>query len=97
MYELSWTLRSKPEWQRKASDPDVRRKWRQDALEASTASDAPLTEKMVDNRHGRSCSQDFAWMPSDFTVDSEGAVKLASPYTNNLHPELHRRLYRSIE
>jgi hypothetical protein len=33
MYELSWTLRSKPDWQRKYADPEIRDKWRQEALE----------------------------------------------------------------
>ncbi|KAJ7747678.1 hypothetical protein DFH07DRAFT_869429 [Mycena maculata] len=56
MYELSWTLRSKPDWQRKAADPEIRGKWRKEALEqvaAAGASDCPLeenlmTEKMVE-------------------------------------------------
>ncbi|KAJ7902875.1 hypothetical protein B0H14DRAFT_2667939 [Mycena olivaceomarginata] len=42
-------------------------------------------------------SQDFSWMPSDFTIDSNGSVRLVSSYINNLHPVLHRPLYRLIE
>jgi hypothetical protein len=42
-------------------------------------------------------SQDFSWMPSDFTIDSNGSVKLVSSYINNLHPVLHRPLYGLIE
>ncbi|KAJ7216278.1 hypothetical protein B0H12DRAFT_1154159 [Mycena haematopus] len=209
MYQLSWALRSKPEWQRKATDPEIRTKWRQEALqqqaEAAAASEDPstavcLTEEMIDyvlaeldgyakiadNERGieRACfdaiwysdrliptdvlerlksavktledipeekkdwhpgtnnqvldlvhpslycvvygrthaylpdkpriaanflpvrhpkpvseftSRVFAWMPSDFTVDSEGSVKLASPYINNLHPVLLRPMYRVVE
>ncbi|KAJ7725331.1 hypothetical protein B0H16DRAFT_1677470 [Mycena metata] len=42
-------------------------------------------------------SEDFCWMPSDFAVDSDGVVALASPYINNLHPVKHQSLYRAIE
>ncbi|KAJ7688952.1 hypothetical protein B0H17DRAFT_645604 [Mycena rosella] len=214
MYELSWALRSKPEWQRKAADPELRAKWRQEALEQVAAANADedsdedtneclLSEKMIDyvlaeladyakiadKEKGieRGCfdaiwysdrlvptsvaqrlksavhaledipedkkdwhpgsngqvldlvhpslycvvygrthaylpgkpriashflpvlapsgavenqwnSEDFCWMPSDFTVDEkDGSVKLASPYVNNLHPGLHQPLYRVIE
>ncbi|KAJ7912500.1 hypothetical protein B0H13DRAFT_2007003 [Mycena leptocephala] len=209
MYELSWAIRSKPEWQRKAADPEIRERWRREALEQAAAASASqensedvhvcLTDKMIDyvlaeldgyakiadNERGieRGCfeaiwysdrlisddllellktaasvlenvpdaqkdwhpgsnkqvldlvhpslycvmygrtyaylpgkprvaanflpvhapeesgwtSQDFCWMPSDFTVDVNGAVTLASPYINNLHPRLHRPLYRVIE
>ncbi|KAJ7688959.1 hypothetical protein B0H17DRAFT_1169438 [Mycena rosella] len=50
MYELSWVLRSKPEWQRKASDPAILSKWRKEALEQqeSIDRDEQLTQKMVD-------------------------------------------------
>ncbi|KAJ7119641.1 hypothetical protein C8R44DRAFT_672496 [Mycena epipterygia] len=49
MYELSWALRSKPEWQRKAADPEIRSKWRQEALEQiDSDEDDLMTEKMVD-------------------------------------------------
>ncbi|KAJ7602383.1 hypothetical protein B0H17DRAFT_1237000, partial [Mycena rosella] len=55
MHKLSWALRSKPEWQRKAADPRIRAKWRQEALAQMVAagSDATapkkglLSEKMV--------------------------------------------------
>ncbi|KAJ7021446.1 hypothetical protein C8F04DRAFT_1049845 [Mycena alexandri] len=57
MYELSWTLRSKPEWQRKAADAEIRGKWRAEAVEQLEAADAAegktleeclMTPKMVD-------------------------------------------------
>ncbi|KAJ7688979.1 hypothetical protein B0H17DRAFT_1012339 [Mycena rosella] len=34
MYELSWAIRIKPEWQRKAKDPGIMRKWRKEAMDA---------------------------------------------------------------
>ncbi|KAF7328869.1 hypothetical protein MVEN_02516600 [Mycena venus] len=202
MYELSWAIRSKSEWQRKAADPEIRDKWRKEALEqAAAAKETRLTERMIDyvlaeldgyakiadDERGieRACfeaiwysdglipddvldrlkfavkvledipddkkdwhpgsnkqvldlvhpslycvvydrthaylpgkpriatnflpvpapplvtefttSLDFSWMPSDFTVDSDGSVKLVSPYINNLHPNLHQLLYPVIE
>ncbi|KAK7028348.1 hypothetical protein R3P38DRAFT_2935531, partial [Favolaschia claudopus] len=42
MCQLSWTLRSKSNWQRKAADPEIRSKWRKEAMNRT------LTEKMVD-------------------------------------------------
>ncbi|KAF7354698.1 hypothetical protein MSAN_01383500 [Mycena sanguinolenta] len=33
MYALSWAIRSKPEWQRKSSDPIIVEKWRKEALD----------------------------------------------------------------
>ncbi|KAJ7163480.1 hypothetical protein C8R43DRAFT_989779 [Mycena crocata] len=212
MYELSWAIRSKPEWQRKAADPEIRAKWRQEAVEQAVAAresepttlkDCLMTEKMIDyvlaeldgyaeiadNEKGierglfdaiwysdrsisdavverlknavnilenvpeaekdwhpgsngqvldlvhpslfcvvygrthaylrdksqvssnflpvpapetkaaqqRWTSPDFCWMPSDFTVDNNGSVKLVSPYINNIHPALHQQLYPVIE
>ncbi|KAF7361406.1 hypothetical protein MSAN_01173700 [Mycena sanguinolenta] len=189
MCELSWALRSKPDWQRKATDPEIRSKWRQEALQqqadaaaeggrpfdcsVSHRSDAELNgyAEIADNEKGieRACfdgiwysdrliSSDVLerlknavktledvpedkkdWHPgsnkqvldlvhpslycvvygrthaappeadlpvyvpgvlveaSDFTVDSEGSVKLASSYINNLHPVLHRPMYGVIE
>ncbi|KAJ7302343.1 hypothetical protein DFH08DRAFT_794525 [Mycena albidolilacea] len=200
MYELSWALRSKPEWQRKAADLEIRGKWRQEALEQQAGSRVPLTERMIDyvlaeldgyakiadNERGieRACfqaiwhsdrliapdvlerlktavktledvpdgqkdwhpgsnnqvldlvhpslyyvvygrthaylpgepriaanflpvhapepvsefmSKDFSWLPSDFAVDADGSVKLASSYINNIHPVLHQPLYHVIE
>ncbi|KAJ7860519.1 hypothetical protein B0H13DRAFT_2073789, partial [Mycena leptocephala] len=50
MYELSWVLRSKPDWQRKASDPQILAKWRREALDQqeSIGFDKRMTEKMID-------------------------------------------------
>ncbi|KAF7293234.1 hypothetical protein HMN09_01201600 [Mycena chlorophos] len=202
LLELSWTLRSKPDWQRKAADPEIRAKWRAEALEQAHRAqwmheklvDYVLAEldgyaKIADAKTGieRGCfeavwysdrlfsaeltdrlkasvavlenvpddkkdwhpgsagqvldlvhpslycvvygrthaylpdqprtpdnlrpvappeadshsdnwiSKQFCWMPSDFAVDENGAVKLLSPYINNLHPQQHQALYRVIE
>ncbi|KAJ6632481.1 hypothetical protein B0H10DRAFT_1977500 [Mycena sp. CBHHK59/15] len=50
MYMLSWALRSKLEWQRKAADPEIRAKWRKEALEKqeSVSPEKKMTEKIVD-------------------------------------------------
>jgi hypothetical protein len=46
------------------------------------------------NAHpGRSAQ--FQWLPSEFNVDEDGKVKIAS-YINNLHPEVHADLYTSL-
>ena len=41
-------------------------------------------------------SERFQWLPSDFSVDSDGKVSLASPYINNVHPIRHKELYSAI-
>ncbi|KAF7342828.1 hypothetical protein MSAN_01998800 [Mycena sanguinolenta] len=50
MYSLSWAIRIKPDWQRKASDPEILSKWRQEALDQQSPLeyDKRMTEKMVD-------------------------------------------------
>ncbi|KAJ7079364.1 hypothetical protein C8R43DRAFT_1177718 [Mycena crocata] len=50
MYALSWALRSKPKWQRKANDPIISSKWRREALEQQEplGRTEKLTETMVD-------------------------------------------------
>ncbi|KAJ6632478.1 hypothetical protein B0H10DRAFT_1977475 [Mycena sp. CBHHK59/15] len=50
MYQLSWALRSKPEWQRKTADPEIRAKWRKEALEQQQSVEPgnKMTEKMID-------------------------------------------------
>ena len=37
-------------------------------------------------------SQNFQWLPSDFVVEEDGTVTLASPYINNVHPQRHAAL-----
>ena len=37
-------------------------------------------------------SQNFQWLPSDFTVADDGSVTLASPYINNAHPQKYAAL-----
>ncbi|KAF8192396.1 hypothetical protein K438DRAFT_1762394 [Mycena galopus ATCC 62051] len=48
MYELSWALRIKPDWQRKAKDPGIRCKWLAEAMEEEFDSYKPdkLSKKM---------------------------------------------------
>ncbi|KAF9201848.1 hypothetical protein BGZ59_002490 [Podila verticillata] len=41
-------------------------------------------------------SKSFQWLPTDFTVDAEGKVKLES-YINNLHPVEHKAMYPVLE
>jgi hypothetical protein len=53
MYELSWALRMKPDWQRKAKDLGIRRKWLAEAMEEEFDSYKPdkLSRKMVSRGH----------------------------------------------
>ncbi|KAJ7638378.1 hypothetical protein FB45DRAFT_1131961 [Roridomyces roridus] len=44
----------------------------------------------------QSISEQFCWLPSDFSVGTDGSVKLISPYINNLHPR-HTALYGLVE
>ena len=44
----------------------------------------------------RFVSKRFQWLPSDFSVDGDGKVTLASPYINNVHPTHHKELYSVI-
>jgi len=41
-------------------------------------------------------SKRFQWIPSDFSVGSDGKVTLISPYINNIHPTRHVELYSVI-
>ena len=41
-------------------------------------------------------SKYFQWLPSDFSVDDDGKVVLASPYINNVHPTRNKELYSVI-
>ncbi|KAF9371209.1 hypothetical protein CPC16_003199, partial [Podila verticillata] len=41
-------------------------------------------------------SKSFQWLPTNFTVDAEGKVKLES-YINNLHPVEHKAMYPVLE
>lgn len=45
---------------------------------------------------GITTSKHFQWLPSEFLVDKNGRVKIAS-YINNLHPHRHKDLYRTLE
>ncbi|KAJ6558211.1 hypothetical protein B0H19DRAFT_1150388 [Mycena capillaripes] len=50
MYALSWALRIKPDWQRKASNPEILSKWRREALDQQKPlrRSVRMTKKMVD-------------------------------------------------
>ena len=54
------------------------------------------------NRYGMAYEEDYAlskkyqWLPSEFTVDKDGKVKIES-YINNLHPIKHKKLYGVLE
>ena len=41
-------------------------------------------------------SENFQWLPSDFFVDHDGEVTLASQYINNVHPTKHKELQSVI-
>ncbi|KAK7053815.1 hypothetical protein R3P38DRAFT_2852317 [Favolaschia claudopus] len=47
MYALSWAIRCKLEWQRKASDPSIMEKWRVEALNQQEA--LPIVQKLTPN------------------------------------------------
>ncbi|KAJ6516508.1 hypothetical protein C8R45DRAFT_890199 [Mycena sanguinolenta] len=59
----------------------------------------PIRSRYKTKTHAaKSISDQFCWLPSDFSVDStDGSVKLISPYINNLHPTKHKPLYSLIE
>ncbi|KAJ7116512.1 hypothetical protein C8R44DRAFT_210335 [Mycena epipterygia] len=46
---------------------------------------------------GTFVSDRFQWLPSDFEVNQNGAIKLKSPYINNISPEHHDSLVPVIE
>jgi transposase-like protein len=75
MYELSWTLRSKPDWQRKAADPEILRKWRQEALEQAGIAEAS-NESAAAPKDSVAAPEDSAAAPKDSNAasdDSDGA------------------------
>ncbi|PVU91559.1 hypothetical protein BB559_004071 [Furculomyces boomerangus] len=41
-------------------------------------------------------SEKYQWLPTEFDVDASGKVGILS-YINNLHPEIHEKLYRTLE
>jgi hypothetical protein len=41
-------------------------------------------------------SEKFQWLPSEFKIAEDGKVKIDS-YINNLHPEVHADLYKTLE
>ncbi|KAJ7907397.1 hypothetical protein B0H13DRAFT_2502390 [Mycena leptocephala] len=47
MYGLSWTIRSKPEWQHKISDSSIVEKWRKEALDQQQT--LPVEQKLTPN------------------------------------------------
>ena len=51
---------------------------------------------MVAGTNPKFVSRRFQWLPSDFSVDDNGRVTLASPYINNIHPTHHKELYSVV-
>jgi hypothetical protein len=46
--------------------------------------------------HRAGISKKFQWLSSEFMLDHHGKVQIRS-YINNLHPELHKALYGTLE
>ncbi|KAF7301075.1 hypothetical protein MIND_00671500 [Mycena indigotica] len=109
MYALSWAIRSKPDWRRKAKDATIMEKWRQEAMEqqATNTRVAVPYEKswkiwLSDDINAHCLSEKYSWLPSDFAISSNkhdgvAEARFVSPYINNLHPTTHQQLYRVIE
>jgi len=55
-----------------------------------------LVAPEFETHESRSASESFQWLPSDFAVDHDGKVALASPYINNIQPTKHKELYSVI-
>jgi CHASE3 domain sensor protein len=72
MYELSWALRTKPDWQRKAKDPEIQRKWRAEAMDEDIDAykHEKLSKKMVSSGRGRKVESNFI------------RLRLITPWTN---------------
>jgi hypothetical protein len=54
--------------------------------------------RFIESRGNKSFgySRKYQWLPSEFSVGADGKVSIRS-YINNLHPEEHSNLYKSIE
>ena len=65
--------------------------WIRNGDEFALATPPPLRAYAND----RYLSEQFAWLPSDFFVESNRRVRLLSPYINNIHHS-HEALYRVI-
>ncbi|KAF8146493.1 hypothetical protein K438DRAFT_1734716 [Mycena galopus ATCC 62051] len=92
MYGLSWAIRSKPEWQRKISDPAIVEKWRKEALDQqeSLKVEKRLTPNMInyvlselagyarlsDSKTGIECGPFDAIWYSDRLVSNEVSDRL---------------------
>lgn len=84
MYGLSWTIRSKPEWQRKMSDPAIMEKWRKEALDQQDGLpvEQKLTKNMVRKIYTDATRQVFILIPPQVNyVLSElaGYARLSDP------------------
>ena len=55
-----------------------------------------LEPPQLEDTNPKFVSKRFQWLPSDYSVDADGKVTLASPYINNIHPIRHRELYSVI-
>ena len=61
-----------------------------------TGSNTATILKAPTLQNSKHVSKRFQWLPSDFAVDGDGKVTLASPYINNIHPSRHKELYSVI-
>ena len=57
---------------------------------------AILGPPAIEGANPRFVSKHFQFLPSDFSVDDDGKVSLASPYVNNVHPTHHKDMYSVI-
>ncbi|KAJ7367659.1 hypothetical protein DFH08DRAFT_829051 [Mycena albidolilacea] len=55
----------------------------------------PGKDGQITAEHSRSGR--YSWLPSDFSVATDGSVKLTSSYINNLHPTKQKPLYPVVE
>ena len=68
-----------------------------DPSAASTAASETKVEDVEDRSEVQyHTSTRYAWLPADFEVTTDGAVKARS-YINNLHPVQHAALYSTVE
>jgi hypothetical protein len=55
----------------------------------------PDEDGQITAEHSRSSR--YSWLPSDFSVATDGSVKLTSSYINNLNPTKQKPLYPVVE
>ncbi|KAJ7790686.1 hypothetical protein B0H14DRAFT_3568993 [Mycena olivaceomarginata] len=81
MYGLSWAIRSKPEWQRKITDPSIVEKWRTEALDQQEGINYVLAElagyaRLSDPITGIECGPFDAIWYSDRLISNDVSDRL---------------------